>query len=103
MSDPPFLRLRPAPAPPVSDREPVSPHDTNVLSRLHALFSTHSPAEEVHHDSFFGRSKTEPVIPSPVISPGTFVDRDAIKVLVVTWNMGDALVRFYPCMAVWYR
>ena len=76
---------------------------THVLSRLHALFNSapvgqgtnvtdNSPRDRLD------RAKTEPVVGGGVglddglVSPGTIIDRQAIKVLVVTWNMGDALV-----------
>jgi hypothetical protein len=71
-------------------------HDVNVLSRLHALFhSSHSTTSE---DAVQGmaRVRSEPVPHGAgleeMISPSTFEDRKAIKVLVITWNMGDALV-----------
>lgn len=71
-------------------------HDVNVLSRLHALF--HSSNSTTSEDAVQGmaRVRSEPVPHGAgleeMISPLTFEDRKAIKVLVITWNMGDALV-----------
>ena len=82
---------------------------TRVLSRLHALFNTapsSTDAETNEHAHLGGDAmaniKNEPAHLSgdtvdqtayPVAkSEPEFKDRTAIKVLVVTWNMGDSLV-----------
>lgn len=70
-------------------------HHPNLTSRLSALFHAGPGQHAVPAMS----STTVPDSPGPVV-PGvdgldmvTFKDRNALKVLVVTWNMGDALVR----------
>jgi hypothetical protein len=69
---------------------------TNLFARLHALFppgntSTHDV--DVDTDSLMFRAKTEPsaVYKEPTPPPAV-PQREAIKVLIITWNMGDALV-----------
>lgn len=104
----PLLRVRPAPTPPspTAHRADVSSGDANVLSRLHALFNSHaSPTGDgLASDAgslSLSRAKTSPAtggMLSPQVSPGTVIERDNIKILVVTWNMGDALVS-RPCIA----
>jgi hypothetical protein len=93
MIQPPPVLLRPLQE--TTPQSNVSPTEPNVLSRLHALFNSNintCPDPSSQNDAL-ARTKTEPIIPvSPQISPATFVDRNCIKVLVVTWNMGDALV-----------
>jgi len=93
MHGPPPVLLRPPQM--TNSRHDGSPTEPNVLSRLSALFNANLAGPNASGDGFqdLERSKTEPIIPvSPQLSPGTFVDRHSIKVLVVTWNMGDALV-----------
>ncbi|ORY22769.1 hypothetical protein BCR39DRAFT_550917 [Naematelia encephala] len=92
---------------------PTSAQDegSHVLSRLHALFSpsashsNDSPGIQPHHGrplspsrggkgEDLARMRTEPIMgrsPSPMVDTPPEPDRQAIKVFVVTWNMGDAL------------
>ena len=67
------------------------------MSRLHALFNVPGPEPDS-----LARVKTAPPIPRSdtlqTVEPQHVLadvkDRDAIKVLIVTWNMGETLVRF---------
>ena len=73
---------------------------TNVLSRLHALFRADTREGENSRRMSIGerleRCKTGPAnLEVPTQESLDLVktkEREAIKVLVITWNMGDALV-----------
>ena len=102
-----------SPPPGIPDHDPntntESPHDSHILGRLSTMFNQRtslSPGTHLSsdHDSLL-RCKTIPTpgthgsrpgvlsdIETGTLSPRTFVDRPAIKVLIVTWNMGDAVV-----------
>lgn len=93
---------------------PSHAHHNNVLSRLSHLFHhehANAQASSPGHsepvafppnddlDSDFGaedsnaeKRSPQPQDPSPDAPRPQAPDRDAIKILVVTWNMGDALV-----------
>lgn len=75
-----------SPASPVSPARGDSEHQT-VLRRLSTMFS--NDAGDSGFSTFSGLSRTASAPPPPV------KDRNAIKVLVVTWNMGDALVSVF--------
>ncbi|RXK38371.1 hypothetical protein M231_04413 [Tremella mesenterica] len=65
---------------------PPPTYESNVLHRLHALFAPaphlqNSNAEETKRSNTDAGEEVKEKI----------VDRDAIKVMVVTWNMGDAV------------
>lgn len=69
----------------------------NVLSRLHALFraDTREEPSRTRRMSFgerLDRARTGPA-DTPETSVQSVKDREAIKVFMITWNMGDALVR----------
>lgn len=72
----------------------------NVLSRLHALFradtrDTDPPrTRRLSIGERLDRARTGPA-DMPDTLPPKIQDREAIKVFVVTWNMGDALVGFF--------
>ena len=88
---------RPAPAGSVETPSQGVGEGRRVMSRLHALFNVPGPEADS-----LSRVKTAPPIPSsdtlqtvePPQVPADVKDRDAIKVLIVTWNMGETLVRF---------
>lgn len=75
----------------------------NVLSRLHALFKADTREGETSRRMSIGerldRARTGPAglgdMPAGAPVPPV-KEREAIKVFVVTWNMGDALVSDYP-------
>lgn len=75
---------------------PPSTYDTNVLSRLHALFapapshtsSRSSPRRQSRGELSTGDTMDAPAVVEP---PEPVVERESIKVKVVTWNMGDSL------------
>lgn len=89
-------------------QELMSENPPNVLNRLHALFGSNNAAagpsrprrlsEDVASDNAIHRSVTSPVL--PVHPPKPFVDRDALVIKLVTWNMGDALVSAFSCSSV---
>lgn len=70
----------------------------NVLSRLHALFRPdtrdvdHSRTRRLSFGERLDRVRSGPADVPDTVMP-KIKDREAIKVFVVTWNMGDALVR----------
>lgn len=69
----------------------------NVLSRLHALFRAdtreeHPRTRRMSFEERLDRAKTGPA-DTPEASVQSIKDREAIKVFMITWNMGDALVR----------
>jgi hypothetical protein len=76
----------------VTVQEPAN----QIHGRLHALFSSRSisPGPEdglpqvIVEPIVNGQTKGSTSVPEPVS------ERDAIKVLIITWNMGDALVSF---------
>lgn len=70
-----------------------------MLSRLHALFraDTREEPARTRRMSFgerLDRARTGPA-DTPETSVQSIKDREAIKVFMITWNMGDALVRHY--------
>jgi hypothetical protein len=84
-------------------RHEIEPHgisDHVLTRRLHALFNPNAGHPGGSSDSRQGDmrySKSEPITKTckPLDSIATeVIQRDAIKVLVITWNMGDASVRF---------
>lgn len=81
---------------------PTSGDGHNVLSRLHALFRADTRDEGSSRRLSVGerldRCRTGPAgLELPAQNMAAAVpevkEREAIKVLVITWNMGDALVR----------
>lgn len=82
---------------------PTSGDGQNVLSRLHALFRSDTrdwePSRRLSIGERLDRCRTGPAgleVPSQQelgVGAPEVEEREAIKVLLVTWNMGDALVR----------
>lgn len=72
-------------------RAPRGHDNSRVLDRITALLHKEEPVDS-------SNSLQVPVVGTPTSEPSAqsfeipFKDRPAIKVLVVTWNMGDALV-----------
>jgi len=68
----------------------------NVLSRLHALFRADTREESAHSRRMSFGERLERARTGPADTPGSSVqsikDREAIKVFMITWNMGDSLV-----------
>jgi len=68
----------------------------NVLSRLHALFRADTREESAHTRRMSFGERLERARTGPADTPGSSVqsikDREAIKVFMITWNMGDSLV-----------
>lgn len=112
----PFRPFSRSPRPPdPTHLHPSGSQDGNkVLGRLHALFtpSDGASSSELTHielplspqlsvqdvdDPIAGPSRTSTAIPTDAEAMVS-KDRNAIKVLVVTWNMGDALVRTAQAM-----
>jgi len=71
----------------------------NVLSRLHALFRADTREEPARTRRMSIGERLERARTGPADTPGSSVqsikDREAIKVFMITWNMGDSLVRLY--------
>jgi hypothetical protein len=70
----------------------------NVLSRLHALFRADTREEPARTRRMSFGERLERARTGPADTPGSSVqsikDREAIKVFMITWNMGDSLVCF---------
>jgi hypothetical protein len=68
----------------------------NVLSRLHALFRADTREEPARTRRMSFGERLERARTGPADTPGSSVqsikDREAIKVFMITWNMGDSLV-----------
>ena len=92
----PFSKSPHTVSPSPTDSEP-----SNVLTRLHALFNHSQASQDGLPKSASGESGTSPVdIDQAILRENAnptppLTERQAIKVRIVTWNMGDALVRLF--------